>query len=924
MLESSLPETGPVSTYPVTLYLGPISNVGQNPNQMKYTDLRYLYECVQGGKWEQLVAAVHALAAHKNEKGPDGKPTEKAKAYTAAKHRLPFSVVSGHYTPRHRHSPDPHRPNPEKPNHYDRFPECAVGGAYPPIPSGIRFMEMDNLDEGALALARAVLQAHPSVIACWKSPGGNGLHIFVLVDPKPITDAHAHDAYEAVAAELGITDTGDASVKNLARLAFVSHDPDAYWNPDAPAPIAWEISEIPEKGQSEPENGKSETANKARTAPETNSGAKSPTEGRGTRPGVPERGHDADGESVANALFAMVAGKAGLDDNHMLAVMGNLKALGKSFEEFDQWADAAGCTCERRGRWDNPPSGSQSDRPGWAIVNLAVKHYSFTFKKAKTKAKSTAKANGQIGVLPPKPSWDGVVPDYWAAWLAYTAHNALVVVRDLNAGAKDGKICYSLYAVDEDTGRLDCGELMTRYRVEAAERYLAACLGLDGKEFANCCKHAREMRIANNARTIAENVGGSVSKYPDVWASIPFHTPLDLNADLSVIGMPSGVWSIPERRFLTPEEARPKLCTATIRWDYDADAHHPEAIALFQYMYGDLVDTTTMKFARWRQAGTALARRPRQEIMVKVSPSGSAKTTEGNLQQNAFHPLVISGVRAAIEQPNAYNTGGSSHNSYLSDFARPARRINVPEVSDDKQKRPKPLNSQLLRDLSESATITYRDPGPYQAVRVPYSAHLFMDGNLPKQGQDLLQISDPDSDSAKAVKRRLRGSPFTQIPETQQRGELYDYGNPANANTPEEADDIAAFNATIVRLMCDGMAQHWDLLMKTLPMDGHSQALIDELQNLGKPTWQVKWLPLVLKAAGPDDEITNTLAIYQAYLDWHDENDEGKPASRRAVSEAVKQRYGLQLGEQDHGYLNGKRATTNACPGWKLEEPKWI
>ena len=498
----------------------------------------------------------------------------------------------------------------------------------------------------------------------------------------------------------------------------------------------------------------------------------------------------------------MVVKKVGLDDNHMLAVMGNIKALGQSFEEFDQWADAAGCTCERRGRWDNPPSGSQTDRPGWAIVNLAVKHYGFTFKKTKTKAKAKVQTNGQIVVPPPTPSWDGVVPDYWAAWLAYTAHDALVVVRDLNAGAKDGKICYTLYAVDEATGRPDCGELMTRHRVEAAERYLAACLGLDGKEFANCCKHAREMRIANNAHTIAENVGGSVSKYPDVWASIPFHTPLDLNADLSVIGMPSGVWSIPERRFLTPEEARPKLCTATIRWDYDPDAHHPEAIALFEYLYGDLLDTTTVEFARWRQAGTALARRPRQEIMVKVSPSGSAKTTEGNLQQNAFHPLVISGVRAAIEQPNAYNTGGSSHNSYLADFARPARRINVPEVSDDKQKRPKTLNSQLLRELSESATITYRDPGPYQAVRVPYSAHLFIDGNLPKQGQDLLQISDPDSDSSKAVKRRLRGSPFTQIPEAKQRGELYDYGNPANANTPEEADDIAAFNATIVRLMC--------------------------------------------------------------------------------------------------------------------------
>ena len=407
MLESSLPETGPVSTYPVTLYDGPVQNVGSDPRTLQHTYLQCLYVLVRDGEWELLVAAVRALAAHKHAKGPDGKLTEKAIAYDAAKRLLPFSVVSGHYEPGHRHSPDPQKPNPQQPNHADRCPECQQAGAHPPFAlSGVKFAEIDDLnDPEQLAAERYRLQAHPSVIACWKSPGGNGLHIFVLVEPSPTTDAEAHAVHDTVYAALGITGTGDKSVKNLARLAFGSHDPDAYWNPD-PVPLVCEIPDTPENRMLNGEPPSGETAHEPLGAASTNSGAKSPTEGRGARPGVPERGHDADGKLVANALSAMVAEKAGLDDHHLLAVMGNLKALGQSFEEFDQWADAAGCTCERRGRWDNPPSGSQSDRPGWAIVNLAAKHYGF--KKTKAKAKSKAGSLSQTATAadgPPQARW---------------------------------------------------------------------------------------------------------------------------------------------------------------------------------------------------------------------------------------------------------------------------------------------------------------------------------------------------------------------------------------------------------------------------------------------------------------------------------------------------------------------------------------
>ena len=871
------PSTETLPTYPVTLYDPPLSNVGEDPHRMKHVSLEHVYDQVRSGEWAEGIERVRALASHKKEK-LDGKLTEEAEAYDAAKHALPFSVVSGHYMPGHRHAPDP-----QNPRHADRYPECAVGGAYPIVPSGIRFVELDDINDAqALASARERLQAHPAVVACWLSPGGNGVHIFVLVDPKPSTNSEAHAAYVAVVAELGIAAVDDNSVKNLSRLAFVSTDPDAYWNP-APIPIAWEIRE---RGVAKGGHRANPRANEPlrrlflTSDGENIDGKKSPGSG-------PERGrNDAGDQLVKAALDAMVGGRAGEDDTHLLAVMANLKVLGWSFEEFDQWADDARCTCDRRPRWDNPPSGSQSSTPGWAIVNLAAKHYEFRYERGPPPSLPSTSSTTTASVPPPPPSRDGLTPAYQAAWLAYAAHDALVIVSDPHAGKADGNIVYRLYAVDAKTGLLNDGELMTRYRVKAAGMYMAACVKLDGRDFNDCCHHAREMRIARFARAIADNIGASVAMYPDVWQGVPFHEPAQLDSDLSVIGTPAGVWSLPDHRLLTPDEARERLCTTSIAWNYDPTAAHPVAVKLFDDLYGDLKDTTTREFARWRQAATALARPPKQEIIVKVSKTRSAKTTEGNLQLNVFRPLVIDGERAAVEKNNRFNAGGSSHNSYLADFGRPTRRVNISEVAAGTEKQT-PLDGQRLRDLSEKPAITYRDPGPHKSVTVPCSAHIFLEGNIPSQGVDFLNIANPTSDNARAVKRRLRGSPYQQIPEDREDIELVDYGAPFSRNRTAQAADIECFNCTILRLMFDGMALHWNLLMAPLPQDGHSETLVTELAQLGQPVWGSHWLPEVLTPAGPEDEVAHTQTVYQSYLDWHEQNGEGRPASGKAVADAI-------------------------------------
>ena len=525
---------------------------------------------------------------------------------------------------------------------------------------------------------------------------------------------------------------------------------------------------------------------------------------------------------------------------------------------------------------------------------------------------------------PPPPGWESLTPAYQAAWFAHVARDALVVVRDPEAGARDGEIPYALYAVDQNTGRLDSGELMTHHRARASDAYLlSASTHLSGpgqlREFVACAQHALEMKRARSVRTINANIGMSQLNFPALWADIPVCTPQELDADLSVIGMPSGVWSIPQRRFLSPTEARFALCSTAIRWDYDPGANHTEALGLFAFLYGDLKDITTMKFARWRQAATALVRRPMQEIIVKIAASQSAKTTENLLQQNAFYPLVVQGERAAIEERSGYNRGGSSHNSYLANFARPARRVNVSEIASGDRRAQRSLNGQLLREMSESSTITYRNPGSHRQQSVPYDAHLVIDGNLPSWGSDILQIADSGSDSAVAIMHRLRGSPYEHIPKEAQRPELRNYGNVARGVTPEQSAEIAEFNRTVVRLMCDGMAEYWDLLQQRLPQDDYSQSVIQQLQTRGQPAWLAQWLPHALKPTRPGEEPTHTLAIYKCYLAWHDEHGEGeRPQTRRAVTEAVKRHYRLQPGEAGHGYLDGKRTATQTCPGWAL------
>ena len=96
--------------------------------------------------------------------------------------------------------------------------------------SGLVVVDWDHVGAG-LAKAKEKLSSNPHVFACYVSPSGNGLKAIFRVPP----DAERHAAAWATAAKRGELVTGikPDHGNDVARLCFVSFDPEAYHNPKA-------------------------------------------------------------------------------------------------------------------------------------------------------------------------------------------------------------------------------------------------------------------------------------------------------------------------------------------------------------------------------------------------------------------------------------------------------------------------------------------------------------------------------------------------------------------------------------------------------------------------------------------------------------------------------------------------------------------
>ena len=140
-------------------------------------------------------------------------------AYTQLKHLLP-AVCWGAYLPDGRKQSD-------------------LDGL-----TGLVFLDWDQHEGAPNAELREAEKARfaqlEGVVACYKSCGGDGLHIVVAVDPVPTDKFEYAQAWRCCVQkfQLRAGKGNDISVKNANRLAIVSADPAAHINLAAP-PLQW-------------------------------------------------------------------------------------------------------------------------------------------------------------------------------------------------------------------------------------------------------------------------------------------------------------------------------------------------------------------------------------------------------------------------------------------------------------------------------------------------------------------------------------------------------------------------------------------------------------------------------------------------------------------------------------------------------------
>ncbi len=95
--------------------------------------------------------------------------------------------------------------------------------------SGFVHLDFDKLRPDELAKAKSQVQELPTTFACFTSPSGNGLKVFIEVDSSV---EHHSAAYKQVQEhyEQYLSIEADPKCKDVTRLCFVSHDTEAYRN----------------------------------------------------------------------------------------------------------------------------------------------------------------------------------------------------------------------------------------------------------------------------------------------------------------------------------------------------------------------------------------------------------------------------------------------------------------------------------------------------------------------------------------------------------------------------------------------------------------------------------------------------------------------------------------------------------------------
>lgn len=156
------------------------------------TTLAQLAADIRGGRWQAQVEQLRAMTAEE---------------YSQNKRNLPAAAFGGTFSKRKR--------------------DALI------TPSRLVVIDIDHVEGAELASIKARLMADQHTALLFVSPSGNGLKAVFVADF--VDDATFKHAWRAIAAYLSEKHsiTLDPTGKDICRLCYVSHDPEAYYNPDA-------------------------------------------------------------------------------------------------------------------------------------------------------------------------------------------------------------------------------------------------------------------------------------------------------------------------------------------------------------------------------------------------------------------------------------------------------------------------------------------------------------------------------------------------------------------------------------------------------------------------------------------------------------------------------------------------------------------
>lgn len=443
--------------------------------------------------------------------------------------------------------------------------------------SGFLILDLDYLDDAHTV--RHAAAALPHTALAFISPSGAGVKVLVALNPHP-TDARSHTAaWHAVsqyyAVQLAVKP--DPSGKDVSRLTFFAHDPDAYMNPAA-QPFAWQAVAPP-------------------------------------RP-APPRDEAPDPAPPPSAQYTMDEYCNMLDSisppeayEEWLKLLTAIKAAGLSQEEAEAWS----------ARGEKHRAGEVAGR--WTGLNT-------TRVTTGTLVRHVKEARWPFPQLTAEPDW-ALMPHCDAARLIHAHARTLLFVKEERGDyAHPDPAKARLLSLDSNgaTWGVEKDRLLhlqialcRKYRL-----YIHADKDTSHKDASIADRYLRKVGTQDGLIDTLKHVGAAVLAMKEYNTLPPGLTCCAFGApdrDKRYLGVVNGVVDLKTGKLLPPAEARKTLVTRSTGVTFDPSARHEHVDGLLAHL-----DPAAAEYLK-RVLGRAVWGNPERGFILLCGPRNGGKTT---------------------------------------------------------------------------------------------------------------------------------------------------------------------------------------------------------------------------------------------------------------------------------------------------------